>query len=153
MRLLSFFAASTLMAASSTSLLAQSRPSLEIVIGKLSDTAARCGINESTLRTPATLTLRNNRISVSKLGTDPYLYIIITVLYSAEIEACTFGILTGVRTSQSPRQRDFLKASGSETIFLCIQSRTGFSPRSAFSKMVSDEVSQAVSDCLVNLEY
>jgi hypothetical protein len=152
MRLLSLFAASTLMAMSSTSLFAQSRPSLEIIIEALDADAARCGITESLIRTSATLTLRNNRISVSK-QTYPYLYINVISLYLSNIDSCTFSASTSIRTPQPAQERNGLKSNSSERVLLCNQAGIGVGPRIGIPKQVSEMIAGHVSACLVDIDY
>ncbi len=152
MRLLSFFAASTLVAMSSTSLFAQTRPSLQILVENLSSDDARCGITESIIRTSATLTLRNNRISVSK-QTYPYLYINVISLYLPNIDSCAFSGSASIRTPQPAQERNGLKSNSSERVLLCNQAGMGVGPRTGIPKQVSEMVAGHVSACLVDIDY
>jgi hypothetical protein len=152
MRPMSFFAALTLVAMSSTSLFAQSRPSLEIIIEALDADAARCNITEPLIRTSATLTLRNNRISVSK-GTGPFLYIYVISLYLPKFDSCTFSASTSIRTSQFARERNGLKTNNFENVLLCHKTGIAVGPRTGIPKQVSEMVADYVSACLVDIEY
>jgi hypothetical protein len=154
MRLLSLFAASTLVAVSSTTLLAQPRPSLEILIEDLEPAAARCGIVESTLRTLVTLTLWSNQISASKEKSDPFLHLSLNVIFLENVDSCTFNIKTRVTSVQVPRKRNGLQtARGGEVVVLCEMSGMGAGSRNGISKQVSEAVEQQVRNCLADLEY
>lgn len=142
-----------MVALSATHLVAQSRPTLEILIEKLSDEAAQCGVIESTLRTPAALTLRNNRLSVSNERTDPYLHLVVTVLYMPNINSCAFSSRVSIRSAQSARVRNYLRSNKFEDVILCNNSVIFFGARNNVPKELAETVATQVADCLADIDY
>src|SRR6058998_2706780 len=75
---------------------AQQKLRLGILVEETDQDAARCGITKSNIESIAALTLRNNGVVVATDLTNPYLYLLVTVLPTAA-RGCAFHFSASVR--------------------------------------------------------
>ncbi len=133
---------------------AQQTPTLGIVIESLDPDAAKCGVTESTLRTPAILALRNNRIRDSATPTTGvWLYLALNIMHIPNIDSCFFSFRASVESSGTPIVRNGFTSSQPETIELCASSGLGRAGRADAANYLSTQVDNSVKTCLSKLRY
>ena len=134
----------------------QKNAALSILIETLNESARRCGVTEDTLRTPAVLTLRNNRIDVAKTSTlDPVLYINVNVNFNEQSRFCSYNISISIFVSDTAKTRGrFRAASGIEQVNLCSNKGTmGGVGQAAAGRTIVNDVEQFIKDCLAEVAY
>ena len=153
MRYLMLIVISFLMALSGAN--AQQNPSLQILIDDISEGGPKCGATKNDLRTPAVLTLRNNRIDVSTAITKPFLYIHSNVLFYEALRQCIWSIRVDIRFITIPAQQRgrFRSTLEGDYSVLCDQSALGSSPQSSAGKHIADYIEQLIKRCLAEVSY
>jgi hypothetical protein len=140
-----------------TSAFAQGKPSLQVVVENPGRYARICGIQEASLESIATLTLRNNGIQVPSSSTNPFLHLSVnlqTVETGAETLGCAANVHVTVRyiAPGKPLYGGFKSRHGS-TIELCEHGTLITASPSDIWRMVSRSVEEQVKLCLGSLEY
>lgn len=133
--------------------LAQTRATISIVVEDLDDDARKCGVDIQTVRSPAILTLRNNRIAVRDGNTYPYLYINANLLPINNGSSCIFNLEVSIRDVEAAIFRNGFKRNGGEAIVLCSKAYLGISPRYNVSKHLSDRIEENLKRCLADVDY
>lgn len=134
----------------------QKNAALSILIETLNKSARRCGVTEDTLRTPAVLTLRNNRIDVATTRTlDPVLYINVNVNFNEQSRFCNYNISISIFAFDAAKTRGrFRTASGIERVYLCSNKGTmGGIGQAVAGRKIVDDVEQFIKDCLAEVTY
>ena len=132
---------------------AQERPKLGILIESLSEGAATCGINKSSLELIAALTLRNNGVQVEPKPGNPYLYVQVSTLATPSGVCFTNTTVFINFLESAPTGRFKPKGGGRVTANLCMQGAQDFSPASSHSKIINDTLEQGIKLCLGALDY
>ena len=135
---------------------AQQRPTLQIVVDNLSQDAAPCGIDKSSLESIASLTLRNNGVQGTASETNPILYIqpsIQTEMYGGRAIGCSAALLVQILFI-GPAPTSKFKAKRSVVFYeLCKSGEYAAGPIASFSKQISDALEQEIKLCLGKLDY
>ena len=131
---------------------AQKKPSLQILVEDLDAEASRkCGVTKDSLRAPAVLILRQNRIDVASRSTAPYLYINLNIL---SVEAsCVYNLEVAIHTSQDPKDRNGFRANEYEGVVLCSSGSAGIVPASDAPKKITERIELRLKDCLAEVSY
>jgi hypothetical protein len=132
---------------------AQTQPTLSILIEDMDADARKCGVDMQTLRAPAVLTLRNNRIRVSDTRTYPFLYINAVFLPVNNGASCVNSISVSIEDVDKAIVRNGFKADKPESAILCSARGAGISQLHNTTKQVFELVERYVKRCLANVDY
>ena len=130
---------------------AQKKPSLFIGIEDLSEYAQKCGITAESLRAPAVLILRQNRIDVANEYTHPYLYIKLNIGISGA--SCVYNLAVSIHSSQSAQERNGFRANKSEGVELCSFDGFGITSVNRTPTVVTEQIEQLLKGCLAEVTY
>jgi hypothetical protein len=130
---------------------AQKKPSLFIGIEDLSEYAQKCGITKESLRAPAVLILRQNRIDVANEYTQPYLYIKLNIGISGA--SCVYNLIVSINTSQYAEDRNGFKANDRESVKLCSFDGFGITSVNRTPTVVTEQIEQLLKGCLAAVTY
>jgi hypothetical protein len=137
---------------------AQQRPNVEIVVEELNRWAAVCGIDKSSIKSIAALTLRNNGINGGASNSDPYLYIRTMVhaihTLSNNVTACVVYAEVHLRSfAPAPATRFKVRGQKAVSTILCESGGIDSGPISSISRQLNDSLEQYVKLCLGQLDY
>lgn len=137
---------------------AQKKPSLQILVEDLDVEASRkCGVTKDSLRAPAVLILRQNRIDVASgridvpSGAGPWLYIHPTIIISGA--SCIHSLRVAILTGQEPKDRNGFRANSFESVALCSSGGAGINPASATPKKMTELIELYLKECLAEVSY
>jgi len=132
---------------------AQTKLKLSISVEGLDEDARQCGVSEQTVRAPAVLTLRNNRIDVLNDRTSPYLSIKPNIMALASGNHCVYALEVAIRDEEPPKARGGFKTKRASSIFLCKQDSLWIVPKADVPSKLADSVDQLLKLCLSNIDY
>jgi len=132
---------------------AQTKIKLSISVEGLDEDARQCGVTEQTIRAPAVLTLRNNRIDVLNDRTSPFLSIKPNIMALASGNHCVYSLEVAIRDEEPPKMRGGFKTRRANSVFLCKQDSLWIVPKSDVPNKLSDSVDQLLKLCLSNIDY
>ena len=115
------------------------------------EASRKCGVTKDSLRAPAVLILRQNRIDVASRSTAPYLYINLNILSSGA--SCVYHLDVSIKTSQTPKDRNGFRANEYEGIVLCSSDGVGIVPASGAPKTITEEIELNLKRCLAKVSY
>lgn len=145
---------SLIMLATTTSAVhAQTKLKLHISVDGLDEDARECGVTEQTIRAPATLTLRNNRIDALNDRSSPYLSVKPNVMALASGNHCVYSLEVAIRDEEPPKLRGGFKTKRASSVFLCKQDSLWIVPKTDVPKKMADSVEQLLKLCLNNIDY
>lgn len=129
-------------------------PSMNILVEDLEEEAARaCGIDESSIESIATLTLRNNGIQVSAEDHPVYLYVHVTMIVNNA--GCIANLRVSVVSDLFPKASldGFKPRSRAATAELCVKGVLLTESRGGMRDKILSKVEENTKLCLGELEY
>ena len=127
------------------------KPKLAILIDELRENDLKCGMRKETIKTSATLVLRQNDIDVSTEISVPYLWIMADALPNSDT-VCTYHLSISIGLQDEWKKRDGFR-SKYESVSLCRKNILVRTLKSNMEKSLSDKTEILLKSCLAQVEY
>jgi hypothetical protein len=136
---------------------AQSRPSLAVVIADLESDAVPCDITRRSLESAAEVALQKHGIvTVPRRGADPVLFLQVVAVPATRGNEptleCAVALYLQVRAAEARSSYGAFRAPGA-TVLLCDARWITLAPINRISRSLTNGVADGVAKCLARLSY
>jgi hypothetical protein len=136
--------------------LAQSKPSLRILVDGVTKEAEACGIRQAAIESTALKVLNERGVQVSADAKDPYLYLHVNayrVLQDAKAVGCTMRLGVSVRVDTDSQPYGAFRAKSGAYVVLCEAGRLISGAQREVAGAIAKSFQEDIKSCLAQLQY